>query len=204
MYTVTGGAPRGWLTGGTEWPFRCLGAKQIVTLWWSSPSPLIVVPCGSFDFFVHALWNMCLCTKESTEPKKRYFSMQPLWYHFYVRNWPLKCSGDFSNLTASQPEMGINACFNFCARACMLFGLCLCVCVCVLVCTWRQWESGVLFISNARAAIAQQINIFIEPHDILIPDDSHSMHCIGMESFYILDPNFLATLVALHLTPVSD
>ena len=75
-----------------------------------------------------------------------------------------------------------------CLTACMLFGLCLCVCACVLVCTWRQWESGVLFISNARAAIAQQINI--EPHDILIPDDSHSIHCIAMESFCILDTNF--------------
>ena len=98
-----------------------------------------------------------------------------------------EASSDFSNLTLkSQPEMGINACFNFCARAWLL--VCFSVCACVLVCTWRQWESGVLFISNARAAIAQQINI--EPHDILIPDDSHSIHCIAMESFYILDPNF--------------
>ena len=134
-----------------------LGAQRI-ELWYydaaAPPPPLIMIPLMSV---VNALWNMCLCTKASREPKKRYFSMQPSWYHFYVRNWqrwifpirPWKVSQKWESML---PSASVHVL------------VCLCACLFVLVCTWRQWESGVLFISEARAVIAQQINL--EPHDI--------------------------------------
>ena len=140
MYTVTGGAPRGWLTGGTEWPFRCLGAQQIVTLWCSSPSPLIVVPL----MFLSMLCETCACAQKKAKNQRKDISQcNPCditsmsetdhWSAVvFFSIWPWKASQKWESMLASTSVHVLDCLYAF-----RFVLVCLCLCACVHVASMR-------------------------------------------------------------------